>query len=144
MAEVEFWEKPGCINNTRQKQLLRAAGHAVKEHDLLTWPWEAETLRAFFGSLPVSEWFNRNAPAIKAGRVIPESLDECQAIGLMLADPLLIRRPLMQVGDERRVGFAPEAVERWIGLQPESTDTGTDLESCPREPRSSRAIGGCA
>ena len=34
----------------------------------------------------------------------------------MLADPLLIRRPLMESGGRREAGFQPERVAAWIGL----------------------------
>jgi nitrogenase-associated protein len=131
MTTVLFWEKPGCVNNTRQKRLLEDAGHALEVCNLLTEPWTAETLRPFFGSLPVADWFNRSAPAVKDGSVIPESLDEETAMTLLLGDPLLIRRPLMQVGETRRVGFVPADVAAWIGLNPVAS--GADLESCPRE-----------
>ena len=53
MATVTFYEKPGCINNTRQKKLLAAAGHQVEVKNLLTEAWQAERLRAFFGDMPV-------------------------------------------------------------------------------------------
>jgi nitrogenase-associated protein len=129
MATVVFWEKPGCVNNTRQKQLLEAAGHRVEARNLLTEAWTAESLRGFFGDLPVSDWFNRSAPAVKEGRVIPERVTAAEALILMLANPLLIRRPLMQVGDSGAVGFDPEAVDAWIGLQEKPA---ADLESCPR------------
>lgn len=131
MATIRFWEKPGCVNNTRQKRLLEDAGHTLQARNLLTEPWTAETLRPFFGRLPVADWFNRSAPVVKDGTVIPESLDEETALTLMLRDPLLIRRPLMQVRDERRVGFVPEEVAAWIGLSPVAP--GTDLQTCPRE-----------
>ncbi|MBI1424317.1 MAG: hypothetical protein GC149_12685 [Gammaproteobacteria bacterium] len=39
MAEIVFYEKPGCGNNTRQKALLAAAGHHVIARNLLTEPW---------------------------------------------------------------------------------------------------------
>ncbi len=55
MVTVLFYEKPGCINNTKQKVLLKAAGHEVQAHNLLTEPWTAESLRPFFGALPVAE-----------------------------------------------------------------------------------------
>ena len=35
MADVIFWEKPGCAGNARQKALLAAAGHRLKVRDLL-------------------------------------------------------------------------------------------------------------
>ena len=131
MAVVLFYEKPGCINNSKQKMLLAAAGHTVQAKSLLTEKWTAERLRAFFGDLPVAQWFNLSSPRVYGGEVSPESLDEAEALRLMLADPLLIRRPLMEVDGQRRVGFDPEAVERWIGLS--SRTGGEDLETCPRK-----------
>jgi len=130
MATVFFYEKPGCINNTRQKKLLAAAGHQVIAKNLLTESWQPERLRAFFGDLAVRDWFNYSAPAIKHGEIDPDHLTEQQAIELMLETPLLIRRPLMQVGDRLMAGFDQQAVDAWIGLT--EIETTTDLESCPR------------
>lgn len=129
MAVVVFYEKPGCANNTRQKALLAAAGHTVQAKSLLTEPWCAERLRAFFGDLPVAQWFNPSAPRIKSGELTPAQLDAETALHLMLADPLLIRRPLMEVDGERRVGFDAAAVDAWIGLQSPALND-EDLESC--------------
>ncbi|MGF1643234.1 MAG: ArsC/Spx/MgsR family protein [Thiotrichales bacterium] len=130
MATVIFYEKPGCVNNARQKVLLREAGHQVEARNLLAEPWTRERLRGFFGDLPVAQWFNPSAPRVKSGEVDPEKLDERIALCWMIVDPLLIRRPLMEVGRERRVGFDPQAVERWIGLA--ALPAGTDLETCPK------------
>ena len=130
MALILFYEKPGCINNTRQKVLLAAAGHTVQAKSLLTEQWTSDRLRTFFGGLPVAQWFNLSAPRIRDGELDYEDLTEGEALKLMLEDPLLIRRPLMEVDGKRRVGFDPDAVERWIGLK--HAAAGQDLESCPR------------
>ena len=130
MATVTFYEKPGCSNNTRQKKLLTAAGHQVVAKDILTETWQAERLRAFFGALAVRDWFNYSAPAIKLGEIEPDTLTEQEALALMLDNPLLIRRPLMQVGDDVMAGFDQQAVDNWIGLQ--KIETTADLESCSR------------
>jgi nitrogenase-associated protein len=116
MAHVIFWEKPGCAGNARQKALLAASGHTLDVRNLLGEPWTAAGLRQFFGARPVSEWFNRSSPRVKSGEVQPEALDETAALALMLADPLLIRRPLMQSEGRREAGFEPECVRAWIGL----------------------------
>ncbi len=129
MATVVFYEKPGCVSNQRQKAMLLAAGHQVIAKNLLSEAWRAERLRAFFGSLPVQNWFNYSAPAIKIGQIRPEILDEERALDLMLENPLLIRRPLLQVGEEKRVGFDPLILDEWIGL---TEQTAADLESCPK------------
>jgi nitrogenase-associated protein len=140
MSTVIFYEKPGCINNTKQKVLLKAAGHDVQARNLLTEPWTVEYLRLFFGSLPVAEWFNRSAPAVKSGDVLPEHLDADTALAMMVQDPLLIRRPLMQVDNQRSVGFDVATIDAWIGLQPidiaqQATSDALkqqDLQTCPR------------
>jgi len=130
MATVTFYEKPGCINNARQKKLLAAAGHEVVALNLLTETWQPERLRSFFGKLAVRNWFNYSAPAIKQGDIEPESLNEQEALALMVKNPLLIRRPLMQVGDRTMAGFDQYAVDNWIGLT--ETKSYQDMESCPR------------
>lgn len=116
MARLVFYGKPGCQGNARQRALLVAAGHAVDFRDLLATRWSAEGLLAFLGPLPVAAWFNRHAPALKSGQVVPENLGFETALRLLLADPLLIRRPLLEMGGERRVGFDPAALDAWIGL----------------------------
>jgi nitrogenase-associated protein len=130
MATVIFYEKPGCINNTRQKKLLAAAGHQVVAKNLLTEVWQPNRLRAFFGELAVRDWFNVSAPAIKYGEIEPDKLTEQEALALMLENPLLIRRPFMQIGDSLMAGFDQQAVDNWLGL----TEIGatSNLESCPR------------
>lgn len=129
MATITFYEKPGCANNTRQKVLLAAAGHTVQAKSLLTEPWTRERLLQFFGKRPVAEWFNRAAPKVKTGEVVPEALDADTAMALMLAEPLLIRRPLIEVEGRREVGFDPEVINAWLGLnkRPEG-----DWESCSK------------
>ena len=128
MARIDFYEKPGCGNNTRQKALLSAAGHEVIAHNLLAEFWTSERLLAFFGDHPVADWFNRASPRIKSGEIIPEEIDENTALQLMLHDPLLIRRPLIEVDGRREVGFDQNRIHEWLGLTP----VGRDLESCPK------------
>lgn len=130
MAVVVFYEKPGCASNAKQKQLLRESGHEVIEQSVLTHNWSTGELLRFFGSLPVSEWFNQSAPRIKYGKINPSTLEPAQAITLMLADPLLIRRPLMQANDSTMVGFDSEAVNNWIGLRKRAVRV--DHETCSR------------
>ena len=74
---------------------------------------------AFFAELPVAEWLNLAAPRVKSGEIVPDSLDVEQALAMLLAEPLLIRRPLIQVGDRREVGFDIAKIHAWLGL-PES------------------------
>lgn len=137
MAIILFYEKPGCINNKRQKALLTAAGHHVVAHNLLIEAWTIDRLQLFFGQHPVVDWFNHAAPQIKSGAVIPEQLDAQTALQLMIQNPLLIRRPLMQVGDRYAAGFDPTI--EWLGLtatdafssNPNLAADQPDLQTCP-------------
>ena len=105
MAEVVFYEKPGCANNRRQRDLLESSGHMLTVHDLLSTPWQTESLLPFLKGKPIKAWFNRASPRIKSGEVDPCSLDTNSALALLISDPLLIRRPLIQVGNWRAIGF---------------------------------------
>jgi nitrogenase-associated protein len=127
MAQVIFFEKAGCSGNARQKKLLLESGHEVQARDLRHKVWSNFALLEFFTGLPVAQWFNRSAPAVKSGEVVPEELDEPTALALMRDNPLLIRRPLLQVGDERRVGFDAAAIDAWIGLARIPED---NIEAC--------------
>lgn len=130
MALVVFYEKPGCAGNARQKVLLKAAGHTLVVRDLLAAEWSAATLYPFLEGLPVPEWFNRNAPRVKDGTVVPGSLDAHQALEMLLDDPLLIRRPLLEVGGACRAGFELQAIHDWIGLSIPKAMAGEDFEAC--------------
>jgi nitrogenase-associated protein len=131
MTHLIFFEKPGCGGNARQSAALRAAGHTLDRRNLLTTPWTRESLQAFLSPLPVPEWFNRAAPRIKNGEVQPDTLNAQAALTLLLQDPLLIRRPLMQRADNgtRHVGFDTAAVNAWVGLGTNPASVNT-LEGC--------------
>ncbi|CAA7613347.1 Uncharacterized 15.7 kDa protein in draG 3'region [Magnetospirillum sp. LM-5] len=127
MAHVIFFEKPGCGGNARQKKALSDSGHSLDVRDLLTHPWTSIELASFMTGLPTAQWFNRASPRVKSGEIVPELISASQAMALLLADPLLIRRPLMQAGDTRMVGWDEAKVAAWIGLN------GTGIgEGCPK------------
>lgn len=154
MTHIVFYEKPGCGGNARQRQALLAAGHTLAQRNLLITPWTASSLLPFLGPLPVAQWFNRAAPAVKSGQVQPDLLGAEQALALLLAQPLLIRRPLMQRTDlpeadpaARHVGFDTAAVHAWVGLDEASPGaagaaTGAAQDAVPGAARAS--LEGCA
>lgn len=146
MTQVIFYEKPGCANNTRQKALLTAAGHALDVRNLLTEAWTREALKSFFGALPVALWFNRAAPRVKSGAIVPENLDAETALDLMLKEPLLIRRPLIEADGRKVTGFDPAQIEDWIGLSDSAARdkySGQDLESCRRKTVAQESAQAC-
>lgn len=133
MAVITFYEKPGCKGNARQKAWLAAAGHTVQAKSLKSEAWTAERLLAFLGDLPVKDWFNASAPAVKSGEIVPEMLGVDTALQLILDNPLLLRRPLLEIGEERQVGFDAVAIDAWIGLNGVALPEG-NLEACVHGP----------
>jgi len=129
MAVIVFYEKPGCINNTRQKQILTQSGHDVVALDIRVQAWTPATLRAFFGDRPVADWFNRAAPRVKSGALVPETMAADEALAQMCLDPLLIRRPLIECDGRRLAGFDEAVLGNWVGLEPQEAPAP---QACPR------------
>ena len=128
MAELIFYEKPGCVGNQLQKKLLQGLGHQLEVRDLISETWSAEALRPFFGDRPVAQWFNESAHKVKDGSIDIHGVDEAQALKLMLDEPMLIRRPLLQYGEVRQAGFVQGPVLDVLGI---ALDPEKDLQTCP-------------
>ncbi len=135
MSVVMFYEKPGCSGNARQKALLEASGHTVVAKNILSTPWTRMQILAFMKLLPIPLWFNRNAPMIKRGEINPDAFDEADAatvLSLLQTNPILIRRPLLEVDGDCRAGFDVKAIHTWIGLSAAfaNGDSPRNLEVC--------------
>lgn len=128
MSYLVFYEKPGCVGNDRQKDLLETLGHQLEVRDLLTEAWTEERLRPFFGSKPVVQWFNLSAPSIKSGEIEIDALKEEDALAVMIIEPLLICRPLLEHGVYKQSGFLKGPVLDALGVYLEPQN---DLDSCP-------------
>jgi nitrogenase-associated protein len=125
MKSLIFYEKTGCKGNARQKAMLEAAGYTLEVRSLLDEAWGAAELRSFFGDRPVVDWFNEKAPAIKQGVIDPAVFDAESAIAIMLREPILIRRPLVNLNGQKACGF-DDAVQAMLGLQ----EPATGMEAC--------------
>jgi len=135
MSTVIFFEKPGCTGNARQIALLHAAGHQVIIKDLLSHKFTKDELRSYFGSLPVYEWFNTSSPKIKSGEINPLLFTDEKALELMLTEPLMIRRPLMEIDGIKYAGFDIKRLET-NGISCRQNPRfklldGQDLDRCP-------------
>ena len=108
-------------------------GHSAIATNLLTEPWTAEKLRGFFGETPVASWFNRASPRVKSGEIDPDTSEAAAALALMLADPLLIRRPLVEAGEARCAGFDREPVLSLLRAR-------DDLQGCARQTSSEPSV----
>jgi nitrogenase-associated protein len=74
---------------------------------------------------PVAAWFNRGAPKVKRGELRPEALSEAEALAALIAEPLLIGRPLLEAAGRVAGGFDAARIAAWIG-------SIGGCEGCPR------------
>jgi arsenate reductase (glutaredoxin) len=137
MATILFFEKPGCQNNIRQKAILERSGHIVEAINLLEHQWSTGELEDYLGDKPIEQCFNPAAPTIKSGKLNPLDFTKEEAMLLMIENPLLIKRPLLQIGKHRLQGFDTTALREVIELaevevKPIDASFGmTDMNSCP-------------
>lgn len=141
MSVITFYGKPGCLTNRKQKALLRQAGFELELVDLLEHPWQAEELASFFAGRPVAEWFNRAAPLVRDGHVDPEVLGAEDALSMLLAEPILIRRPLLDYRGLRSAGFDLAQIQEMLGvtLVTAEADVPENIDQCSRP----QAAEGC-
>ena len=71
---------------------------------------------------------------------MPENLGFEDALHLLLENPLLIRRPLMEIGEQRVVGFDIATVDAWIGLKNVELPEG-NIEACVHGPEGHGSCG---
>ncbi|MFV0481291.1 MAG: ArsC/Spx/MgsR family protein [Campylobacteraceae bacterium] len=104
LSKVIFYEKTGCGGNARQKELLRKYGITLEVRSILDTLWDKTTLEAFFEGLSSKEILNPFAPQIKEGFDV-DTYSKDELIDKMLKEPILIKRPLLQIGDIKLCGF---------------------------------------
>ncbi len=127
MADILFYEKPGCINGEKQKKILEAAGHTLRCIDILTYPWSLQKLLPFVAGKAVEEIINHTAPAVKKGEIVPTHLTFDEAVELMVKDPILIKRPLIEVEGQTIQGFMDPGLAVYFGVW----DGAEDVVTCP-------------
>jgi len=121
MPVVLFYEKPKCVTNAKQKKELRQAGCLVIERNLLEHGLNSEELFEFLKPLHLKDWFNPNAPKIKNSEIDVTSMTPERALNILVKEPLLIRRPLMVIGERKFCGFERKKIKKIFGLELDST-----------------------
>ncbi|BHH82478.1 ArsC/Spx/MgsR family protein [Desulforhopalus sp. 52FAK] len=127
MAYIQFFEKPGCINGGKQKNILLEAGNTLECVNILKHAWSPEELAQFFLSRDASLIMNHTAPAIKNGTINPAHLSYDEAVALMVENPILIKRPLIRVDGLSIQGFTDERLTPYLG----GWDKKNDVTTCP-------------
>lgn len=125
--KVIFYEKKGCGGNTRQKELLHKAGVEFDVKDILNTVWTKELLEAFFEGLSVENIFNMSALKIKNHAIDVTKVSKNEAIELMLKEPILIKRPLIEINQNKICGFDIDKINALLNI---SMPKPKDINEC--------------
>jgi arsenate reductase len=98
-----------CDTMKKARDWLDAHGVAYAFHDYKAAGIDRATLESWLGQIDWTVLLNRAGTTFRA---LPDGdkaeLDREKAIGLMLAQPSMIKRPVLEVGGRLLVGFKPE------------------------------------
>lgn len=74
-----------------------------------------DELKELLGGRPASELFSFKSPTAKAQGITPGSKTDDELLDLMVAEPRLIRRPIVKRGDALLIGFNAREWEQTLG-----------------------------
>ncbi|HZF27864.1 MAG TPA: ArsC family reductase [Gammaproteobacteria bacterium] len=98
-----------CDTMKKARAWLDARGVAYDFHDYKAEGVDRVQLERWIGTVGWQTLLNRAGTTF---RKLPDArkatLDERQAVALMIEQPSLIKRPVLTLGDEMLVGFSPE------------------------------------
>lgn len=114
MADLTLWHNQRCSKSRGAKQILDDTGVAYEERRYLDQPPTAAELDAVLTALGKEPWelARMGEDVAKELHLRAEPHDRGRWIELMVANPVLIERPILLAADGRAVvGRPPEAVE---------------------------------
>ena len=114
---ITFYEKPGCAGNKKQKEILSLNGLSFHIKSILDTHWTSDTLTPFFDGLDKHEIINTFAPQIKNNEIDINDYSKEELIDIMCQNPILIKRPLLQIGQNYICGFDIPKINALLGIE---------------------------
>jgi arsenate reductase len=109
---VTIYGIKACDTMKKARDWLEAHGVAYAFHDYKTQGIDRDVLKGWAGVVGWEVLLNRSGTTF---RKLPDAsklgLDEDKAIALMLAQPSMIKRPVLNTGKTLLVGFKPDSYE---------------------------------
>jgi arsenate reductase len=110
MSMTTIYGIKACDTMQKARAWLGDHGVAYDFHDYKTQGIDRARLESWTRQVGWELLLNRSGTTF---RKLPDAdkagLSEAKAIGLMLAQPSMIKRPVLEIGDGLLVGFKPEA-----------------------------------
>jgi arsenate reductase (glutaredoxin) len=104
-----------CDTVAKARKWLEDRGHAYVFHDYKTAGIDRPRLEGWVAELGWEVLLNRAGTTFrKLDAADKQDLDADKAIALMLAQPSMIKRPVLDLGERRLVGFKPELYDTFL------------------------------
>ncbi len=118
-ALITVFGIPNCDQVRKARAWLQAADHQYRFHDFRVDGLQAELLGNWLRHVPWDSLLNRRG---STWRRLPESrrlavTDQLSAAELMLLEPTLVKRPVLQQGQKTLVGFSEPLYRAFFGPQ---------------------------
>ena len=110
---------PNCDQVRKARAWLQSAGYQYRFHDFRADGLQAELLANWLRHVPWDSLLNSRGTT---WRRLPESkrlavTDQLSAVELMLSEPTLVKRPVLQQGQKTLVGFSEPLYRAFFGPQ---------------------------
>ncbi|MGH8237458.1 MAG: arsenate reductase (glutaredoxin) [Steroidobacteraceae bacterium] len=114
-APLTIFHNPACSKSRETLALIRERGHEPHIVEYLKTPPSEAELSAIVRKLGIKplELVRRNEQVFK-DKYAGKTLSDQQWIEAMVADPILIQRPIVVRGERCAIGRPPEDVERLL------------------------------
>lgn len=100
---------PNCDTIKKARKWLEDQGVSYDFHDYKKAGVEEAALRGWVDELGWEVLLNRAGTTFrKLSDADKQDIDAAKAVALMVANPSMIKRPVLDMGDRRIVGFKPE------------------------------------
>ena len=112
MSEITIYHNPKCSKSRRTLALLQERGLEPQIVRYLETPPDAPTLEALLNLLGLKPraLMRRQEVSYKALNLADEGLTEAELVEAMVANPILIERPIVTANGKAAIGRPPEQV----------------------------------
>ena len=110
---IKLYGIPNCDTMKKARAWLGERGIDYAFHDYKKGGIDEKTLRTWVEELGWEPLLNtRGMMWRKVPQDVKDNIDEASAITLMLETPSIIKRPVLDIGRKRLVGFQPQQYEK--------------------------------
>lgn len=113
-----LYYKRGCTSCEKARAWLAEHGVRVKEREIFKEPLSANEIEDLLGPREVTEVLSTRTTEYKARGLDRGRHSEAELLRLMEAEPRLLRRPLLYLGEQLLVGFDQTRWSEALSVRP--------------------------